>query len=67
MNKTINLTLPSGDVKQVAAGSSAFDFAVSISPSLAKKAIAAIVDGKEIDIYLPLTKDCRLEIITTNI
>jgi threonyl-tRNA synthetase len=66
MNNIINLTLPSGDVKQVAAGSNAFDFAVSISPSLAKKAIAAKVDGKEVDIYLPLTKDCRLEIITTN-
>src|SRR3954467_15635247 len=60
----ISITLPDGSVRRVPAGSTPVDVAGSISPRLAKAAIAAIVDGKHVDLTFPLTADARLEILT---
>jgi threonyl-tRNA synthetase len=60
----ISVTLPDGSVRRVPAGSTPVDVAAAISPRLAKAAIAAIVDGKPVDLTLPLTEDARVEILT---
>src|SRR4051812_6323833 len=60
----ISITLPDGSVRRVPAGSTPVDVAGSISPRLAKAAIAAIVDGKHVDLTFPLERDARVEILT---
>jgi threonyl-tRNA synthetase len=60
----ISVTLPDGSSRRVPSGSTPADVAAAISPRLAKAAIAAIVDGKPVDLGLPLTKDAKLEILT---
>src|SRR3954466_5167284 len=60
----ISITLPDGSVRRVPAGSTPVDVAGSISPRLAKAAIAAIVDGKHVDLTFPLPRDARVEILT---
>jgi threonyl-tRNA synthetase len=60
----ISVTLPDGSVRHVSAGSTPADVAAGISPRLAKAAIAAVVDGKPVDLTYPLTSDARVEILT---
>src|SRR5258705_10771155 len=60
----IAVTLPDGSSRQAPAGSTPADVAAGISPRLAKAAIAAIVDGRPVDLTYPLTKDARVEILT---
>jgi threonyl-tRNA synthetase len=59
----ITLTLPDGATREVPAGTTALDVARSISERLAKKALAAKVDGRVIDLSRPLVADAKLEII----
>lgn len=59
-----NLTLPSGEIKHFDHAVTAFDVAQTISPSLAKSAIAAKVDGRLVDLSRVLTQDCELVIVT---
>lgn len=58
------ITLKDGSVREAAAGTTALDFAKSISNSLAKRALAAKVDGKVVDLLTPLTGDALVEILT---
>src|SRR5829696_7878083 len=60
----ISITLPDGSVRRVPAGSTPADVAGSISPRLAKAAVAAIVDDKHTDLTTPLHADARVEILT---
>ncbi len=60
----VKITLPDGSVKSFDSAVSAFQVAESIGPGLAKAAIAAKVDGVQTDIYVPITKDAKLEILT---
>jgi len=60
----INITLPSGDIKQFDSSVNMFDIAKSISNSLAKKALAGRVDGKLVDMNYILDKDAKVELIT---
>ena len=60
----IAITLPDGSVRRVPAGSTAADVAGSISPRLARAAIAAVVDGRPVDLTFPLEADARVEILT---
>jgi threonyl-tRNA synthetase len=60
----ISVTLPDGSFRQVPVGSTPADVAAAISPRLAKAAIAAVVDGRPVDLTLPLTSDARVEILT---
>ena len=59
-----NITLPNGQIKTFDHAVSAYDFAQSISPSLAKAALAAKVDSRMVDLSYSLTHDCTLAIIT---
>jgi threonyl-tRNA synthetase len=60
----ISITLPDGSVRRVSAGSTPADVAAGISPRLAKAAIAAVVDGRHVDLTFPLAADARVEILT---
>src|SRR4029079_3447211 len=60
----ISVTLPDGSSRRVPAGSTPADVAGAISPRVAKPAIAAIVDGKPVDLTFPLQADARVEILT---
>src|SRR5260370_14020198 len=53
-----------GSSGRVPAGSTPADVAAAISPRLAKAAIAAMVDGRPVDLTFPLTSDARVEILT---
>ncbi len=58
------IRLPSGQVKFFAQPVSAYEVAHAISPSLAKSALAAQVDGHLVDLSQILDHDCALVIIT---
>lgn len=60
----VNVTLPSGDIKQFEDSVNMFDIAKSISNSLAKKVIAARVDDQLVDMNYILDKDAKVELIT---
>ncbi|MDN5303540.1 MAG: threonyl-tRNA synthetase [Fusobacteriaceae bacterium] len=60
----INVKLPSGDVKSFENSVNMFEIAKSISNSLAKKAIAAKVDEKLVDMTYVLDRDATVELIT---
>jgi threonyl-tRNA synthetase len=60
----ISVTLPDGSSRRLAAGSTPADIAAQISPRLAKAAVAAVVNGKLIDLTLPLNEDSAVRIVT---
>ncbi|WP_273242377.1 threonine--tRNA ligase [Hyphomonas atlantica corrig.] len=62
----IKVSLPDGSVREYEDGASPFDVAKSISNSLAKKALAARVDGELRDLMRPLEGDVSIEIVTAN-
>ncbi len=64
MSEQIHITLPDGAVKEVAAGSSALDIAKSISEGLARKVLAASVNGQVWDLTRPITSDATLKLLT---
>lgn len=60
----IKVTLPDGAVREYNAGVSALDVALSISEGLARKVLAAEVDGQVIDAFRPIDKDVNLKLLT---
>jgi threonyl-tRNA synthetase len=60
----INVTLPDGSSRELAAGAPVRAVAEAISPGLAKAALAAIVDGTLVDLAFPLEHDARVTIVT---
>src|SRR3954462_7464492 len=60
----IEITLPDGSKKSVAAGTRPIDVARSISPRLADAAIVAKVNGELYDLTRPLERDAALQILT---
>ncbi|QES90985.1 threonine--tRNA ligase [Rhizosphaericola mali] len=60
----IKVTFPDGAVREYESGVSALDIAKSISEGLARKVLAAEVDGKVIDSFRPLTQDVHLKLLT---
>ena len=60
----IKITLPDGAVREYSSGSSAMDVAKSISEGLAKKVLAANVNGKVVDLTAPITSDAALSLLT---
>ena len=59
----IKVTLPDGAVREYEDGASPYDVAASISNSLAKKAIAAKVNGEMYDLTRPLEGDAEVALI----
>ena len=62
----INITLPDGAVRQYEAGVSALDIAKSISEGLARKVLAASVNGQVWDATRPIAEDASLKLLTWN-
>lgn len=60
----ILITLPDGAVREYEAGVSALDVAMSISEGLARKVLAAEVDGEVVDAFRPIEKDAQLKLLT---
>ena len=62
----IKITFPDGRIKDFKYGTTGYDIAKSISPSLLKKAIAIEIDGLEQDLCENITSDATISILTLN-
>jgi threonyl-tRNA synthetase len=60
----IKITLPDGAVREYEAGVTALDVAKSISEGLARKVLAANVNGQVWDATRPITEDASLKLLT---
>ncbi len=61
----ISLTFPDGNSRSYEAGVTAAEVAASISTSLAKKAISALVNGVHYDLQWPIAADAQIAIHTS--
>ncbi|HEV2852823.1 MAG TPA: threonine--tRNA ligase [Thermoanaerobaculia bacterium] len=64
MTESLSLTLPDGSVRTVPAGTTPLEVAASIGPRLAKDAVGAELDGRKIDLRLPLTQGGAFRLFT---
>ena len=60
----LKITLKDGSVREIEAGVSVLDFVKQVSNSLAKKVLAAKIDGETKDLTTVLDKDCAVEFLT---
>ncbi|MBQ3971767.1 MAG: threonine--tRNA ligase [Selenomonadaceae bacterium] len=60
----VKVTLKDGAVREVEQGMLVLDFVKSVSNSLAKKVLAAKMDGKTVDLTTPITQDCSIDFLT---
>ncbi|NLR77778.1 threonine--tRNA ligase [Chitinophaga eiseniae] len=60
----INITFPDGAVRQYEPGVTALDIAKSISEGLARKVLAANVNGQVVDATRPILTDSTLQLLT---
>ncbi|HEY4874265.1 MAG TPA: threonine--tRNA ligase [Puia sp.] len=62
----IKITLPDGAIREYAEGTTALDIAKSISEGLARKVLAAEINGKVWDATRPINNDAQLKLLTWN-
>ena len=62
----VTITLPDGSSRRVAAGSTVAALAAEVSPRLARAALAAVVDGRPVDLSCPLERDAAVRIVTAD-
>jgi threonyl-tRNA synthetase len=60
----VSLTFPDGNSRQFDAGVTGADVAEAISKSLAKKAVAMVIDGELSDLSDPIESDAQIQIVT---
>ncbi|MCH2547272.1 MAG: threonine--tRNA ligase, partial [Alphaproteobacteria bacterium] len=60
----VTITLPDGSTRSYDAGVTGLEVAESIGAGLAKAALAVKVNGEQRDLYLPITHDSALSILT---
>jgi threonyl-tRNA synthetase len=60
----IQVTLPDGNIRSYEDGVSSMDIAKSISEGLARKVLAAEINGEVWDMTRPLTGDCTFKLLT---
>ncbi|RMH71550.1 MAG: threonine--tRNA ligase [Actinomyces sp.] len=63
---TITVSLPDDSTRTLAKGATAADLAAAIGPRLARDAVIAVVDGREVDLATPLPDGARVEIVTAD-
>ncbi len=63
-NREIALTLPDGSVRRYPAGTTGSAVAASIGRRLAEAAVAIKLDGRLVDLDLPIERDAAIEIVT---
>ncbi len=61
----VAITLPDGSVKSFPGAVTGADVAASIGPGLAKAALAMKIDGKLLDLKMPIERDAKIEIVTS--
>ncbi len=66
MADQITVTLPDGSQKSLEKDATTAELAASIGSGLAKAALAAVVDGEEVDLNVPLHDGASVAIITAN-
>ena len=59
----ITLTFPDGAQRKVPSGSTGLDIAKGISPSLAKRTVAMLLDGVLADLSNPITQDAKINFV----
>ncbi|HBQ63753.1 MAG TPA: threonine--tRNA ligase [Clostridiales bacterium] len=62
--RKIQVTLKDGSIKEIQRGTRVMALAESLSQGLAKAAVAAVVDGKQVDLSAQLEQDCSVQILT---
>src|SRR5690554_2063288 len=65
-DKSINITLPDGTVKQYERGITGLQIALSISEGLARNVLAAKVNGEVWDATRPIRHDAAVQLLTWN-
>ncbi len=60
----VRIELPDGSSKDVPRGSTPLDLARSIGKGLARQSVAALLNGRMVDITAPILEDVRLELVT---
>ena len=60
----LTITLPDGSSRAVPPGTPVRDVAATISPRLAKAALAAVVDDRLVDLSFPLERDATIRVVT---
>jgi threonyl-tRNA synthetase len=60
----MNVQLPDGSIREVPDNATIADVAASIGRRLAKDAIAGKIDGKLVDVYMPVHDGAKVEIVT---
>ncbi len=60
----LKIALKDGAVREVAEGTSVLDFVKQVKSSLAKKVLAAKVNGKTVDLTYVLKEDCQVDFLT---
>ena len=66
MAGAISVRLPDGSTPELPVGTTALELAKSIGPRLAKAAVAATVDGAEVDLSTVLTDGAEVAVVTTD-
>ena len=66
MAEAISIRLPDGSIREMPAGSTAADLAAAIGSRLAKSAVAARVNGHEVDLATPVPDGAEVAIITAD-
>ncbi len=59
----VAITFPDGASRQFEPGVTGADIAKSISPSLAKRSVAMMMDGALVDLLTPLERDAKIEFV----
>ncbi len=60
--KKIKITLPDNSIKEVDHGSTPSDVALQIGPGLARSVVVAKANNVLVDLNIPLTEDCNLQL-----
>ncbi len=59
----MKITFPDGSVREYAQGTTAMQIAESISPRLAQEVLAAMVNGKVVDLQMPIQEDSSVRLL----
>lgn len=62
----IKITFPDGNQRQFESGITPLEIAKSISEGLARNTISALVDGQQVEVSTPITKNATVQLLTWN-
>ena len=62
----IKITFPDGNQREFESGITPLEIAKSISEGLARNTISTLVDGQQVEVSTPITKDATVQLLTWN-